>query len=459
MTLKDCAAVILAAGQGTRMKSALHKVLHPIGGYPMLFHLLDRLAEGGVSRQVLVLGAGREQVGNAVSGRRLEIAVQEPQLGTGHAVMAALPRLSGPETGIFVLYADTPLIPLAVLEQMVAALGSDGPGGPPAIVVLGFRPRNPGHYGRLITDADGALSHIVEYRDATAAERAVDLCNSGVMLFEAALLPDLLASLDNRNAKGEYYLTDCIAAARGKGRRIAVIEAQEDDVLGVNSRADLAAAEAVFQTRRRAESMEAGVTLIAPETVFFSHDTEIAADVTIEPHVVFGPGVRVASGAVIRAFSHIEGADVGAGAVIGPYARLRPGTVIENGARVGNFVEIKKARLGEKAKANHLAYIGDAEIGAGVNIGAGTITCNYDGFGKFRTEIGAGAFIGSNSSLVAPVRIGEGAIIGAGSVIVEDVESDALAIARAGQKMRIGWAKAFRSHRKAMTKKKPERND
>lgn len=448
MKQQETAAIILAAGKGTRMKSALHKVLHPIGGQPMIGHLLDMLDEVNVRHRILVVGAGREQVERAVAGRQVRFAVQNPQLGTGHAVMAAMPEMVDHADHVLVLYGDTPLITADIVNHMLDARSAVlADGSRPALVVLGFRPADPGAYGRLVTDRKGRLQRIVEFKDATPDERAVTLCNSGVMVFDGALLAALLSEIGNDNAKGEYYLTDAVAIARDMGRSAVVVEADADALVGVNDRADLACVEALFQKRMRAEMMAAGVTLIAPETVYFSHDTILGQDVLVEPHVVFGPGVRVADGAHIRAFSHLEGADVGAGAVIGPYARLRPDAVIGKGAKVGNFVEIKKATLEDGAKANHLSYIGDAHVGTGANIGAGTITCNYDGFLKYRTDIGAGAFIGSNTALVAPVSIGSGAIIGAGSTITGAVEDDALSLTRSPQQHKKGWARRFRESR------------
>jgi len=445
MSDSETTAIVLAAGKGTRMKSARAKVLHPVGGRPMLFYLLDTLDALGVARRVLVVGAEREQVAAAVEGCDIPLAVQEPQLGTGHAVMAAGEALDEFIGDILVLYGDTPFITAATLERLLAAKRASGVSGErPGLAVLGFRPADPGAYGRLVLDKDGHLERIVEAKDAGESERAIGLCNSGVMAVEGSLLSEALAQISNDNAKGEYYLTDIVAIARTMGRSAAVAEAGEEELLGVNSRADLATAEAVFQSVARSRAMENGATLVAPESVFFSHDTLLGQDVTVEPHVVFGPGVQVADGAVIRAFSHLEGASVHSGAEIGPYARLRPGTTVGEAAKVGNFVEVKKASLAPGAKANHLAYLGDAQVGANANIGAGTITCNYDGFSKHRTEIGAGAFIGSNSALVAPVTIGEGAIVGAGSAIAEDVPADALGLTRAEQTTKDGWAKRFR---------------
>ena len=443
---KPIAAIILAAGKGTRMKSDLHKVLHPIAGRPMLLHLADGVATLGAERTVVVTGAGREQVAAAVAPLGIGTAVQAEQLGTGHAVLQAREALAGFEGDVLILYGDVPLVQTATMRRMIDRLHGDDS---PACVVLGFRPADPGAYGRVLADATGRIARMVEYKDASADERTVTLCNSGLMAVRAADLWPLLARLGNANAAGEYYLPDIVMLAAADDRASAVIETGADEVAGINSRSELAAVDALWQQRRRAQAMADGATLVAPETVWFSHDTRLGRDVTVEQNVVFAPGVSVADGATIRAFSHLEGAIVGTGAEVGPYARLRPGAVLGEGSKVGNFVEIKKATLGSGAKANHLSYIGDAEVGAGANIGAGTITCNYDGFFKHRTTIGEGAFIGSNSALVAPVRIGAGAIVGAGSVVTADVEADALALVRPEQRAKPGWAKRFRDAMRA----------
>lgn len=435
------AAVILAAGQGTRMKSALPKVLHAVGGRPMLDWSIA-LARALRCDPILVVGGAHNPEVAAHAERALgpgAVAIQDPPLGTAHAVSASLPAWREFEGDLVVLYADTPLIEAATVERLFAAL-AEGAG----VAVLGFEPDEPGAYGRLIVNAHGGLDRIVEAKDATAEERAVRLCNSGVLAGEAALLRALLAQVDNRNAKGEYYLTDVVALARAAGRRCAVAVCDPAEVAGVNARGELAQAEAAFQSRRRAALMAEGVTLVAPETVFVSHDTVLEPDVHVEPHVVFGPGVIARSGARLRAFSHFEGCEIGPGAVVGPFARLRPGTVLGRDVHIGNFVEAKNAVIGDGAKANHLTYLGDAEVGAKANIGAGTITCNYDGFRKARTVIGAGAFVGSDTMLVAPVTIGAGAFTGSGSVITRDVPADALAVERGTLTLREGWAKAFR---------------
>lgn len=436
------AIIVLAAGQGTRMKSSLHKVLHPIAGRPMLLHLLASAKGLAPERQVVVVGAGREQVERAVAGLGVEIAVQAEQLGTGHAVAQAKDALAGFEGDVLILYGDVPLVKADTMAAMIARLhGEDEP----ACVVLGFRPADPGAYGRIIADERGQIARMVEYKDASEADRAVTLCNSGLMAVRGADLFALLARVSNDNAAGEYYLPDIVMLAAADGRASAVIETDAGEVAGVNSRGELAALEASWQAARRADAMREGATLVAPETVHFSHDTALGRDVTVEQYVVFGPGVSVADGAVIHAFSHLEGATVGAGVSVGPYARLRPGAILGDKSKVGNFVEIKASTLGKGAKVNHLSYIGDASVGAGVNIGAGTITCNYDGFLKYKTEIGAGAFIGSNSALVAPVNIGDGAIVGAGSVVTRDVGADALALVRPPQEEKPGWAARFRA--------------
>ncbi|MEA3043257.1 MAG: bifunctional UDP-N-acetylglucosamine pyrophosphorylase / glucosamine-phosphate N-acetyltransferase [Sphingomonadales bacterium] len=436
------AAVILAAGKGTRMMSDVHKVLHPIAGRAMLDHLLGVLETLAPARKVVVVGSGREQVAGLVEARGGELVVQDKQLGTAHAVRMAEEPLAGFAGDVLILYGDTPLIEAETMARMLDRLhGSDAP----AAVVVGFRPADPLQYGRILAHGDGTIDKMVEYKDATAEERAVDLCNSGLMAARAEDLFPLLARVGNDNAAGEYYLPDVIMLAAADGRASAVIEAEPWEMAGVNSRAELALVEAEWQRRRRLKAMADGVTLVAPETVWFAHDTQIGRDTIVEPNVVFGPGVTIGEDVRIRAFSHLEGATVEAGAQIGPYARLRPGAEIGEGARVGNFVEVKKARLGKGAKANHLSYLGDADIGANANIGAGTITCNYDGFFKYRTNIGEGAFIGSNSALVAPVTIGKGALVAAGSVITRDVPDDAVAVARGAQVEKPGRAAKLRA--------------
>ncbi|MES3095388.1 bifunctional UDP-N-acetylglucosamine diphosphorylase/glucosamine-1-phosphate N-acetyltransferase GlmU [Sphingomonas aerolata] len=441
MNDQSIAVIILAAGKGTRMKSDLHKVLHPIAGRPMLHHLVASAATLHPARTVVVTGAGREQVERAVAPLGIATALQAEQLGTGHAVAQARDTLAGFEGDVLILYGDVPLVTAATMQRMIDRLHGDDA---PAAVVLGFRPADPGAYGRVIADDAGRIDRMVEYKDASDAERAETLCNSGLMAVHSRDLFALLARVGNDNAAGEYYLPDIVMLAATDGRASAVIETGEGEVAGVNSRGELAAVEAAWQATRRATAMADGATLIAPDTVWFAHDTLLGRDVTIEPNVVFGPGVRVADGAVIHAFSHVEGAVIGEKADVGPFARLRPGADLGAGSRVGNFVEVKKATIGVGAKVNHLSYIGDAEIGARANIGAGTITCNYDGYFKYRTVVGEDAFIGSNSALVAPVSVGTGAIVAAGSVLTRDVDADALALVRPPQVDKPGWAARFR---------------
>ncbi|MGF1462639.1 MAG: bifunctional UDP-N-acetylglucosamine diphosphorylase/glucosamine-1-phosphate N-acetyltransferase GlmU [Maricaulaceae bacterium] len=437
---RACAVIILAAGHGTRMKSRWPKVLHAVGGRPMLGWSVALARDLDAERVIVVGGAHSPDVAVTAQALGAQTVVQDPPQGTGHAVQCAVPALEGFQGDILVVCADTPLLSASTARTALALLDEDT-----ALGVLGFTPEVPGAYGRLVLAEDGVLQGIVEAKDATPDELAISLCNSGVIAARADQLRPLLSQIGKDNAKGEYYLTDVVALNRRAGGRGRVALASADEVLGVNSRGDLAAAEAAFQARARAAALEAGVTLIAPETTFFAYDTVLSPDVVVEPHVVFGPGVRVEAGAQIRAFSHLEGCQVAAGASVGPYARLRPGAEIGEDAKVGNFVEIKKARLGTGAKASHLSYIGDATVGSGANIGAGTITCNYDGFQKHRTEIGANAFVGSNTSLVAPVQIGAGAYVGSGSVVTKTVEADELAVARARQRNIPQWAARFRA--------------
>jgi bifunctional UDP-N-acetylglucosamine pyrophosphorylase/glucosamine-1-phosphate N-acetyltransferase len=444
------AVVILAAGQGTRMRSDTHKVLHPIASRPLLLHLLDRVDALGAERKVVVVGKGRDQVEAAIAGCGVMIAVQSEQKGTGHAVQQAADALAGYSGPVLILYADTPFVETSTLRRMLDRL--DGDGGP-GIVVLASSPDDPLKYGRIILDRGDRIARMVEYKDATEEERAVRLCNSGMMAVRAGDLFRWLDEVGNDNAAGEYYLPDIVNIAAAEGREAVVIEGDPYEAAGVNSRAELAHLELEWQRRRREQALDEGATLIDPESVWFAYDTKLGRDVTVEPHVVFGPGVEVADGAVIHAFSHIEGATIGAKASIGPFARIRPGTRLAERTKVGNFVELKKAELGQGAKVNHLSYVGDASVGANANIGAGTITCNYDGFRKYRTEIGTGAFIGSNTALVAPVTVGDGAYVGAGSVITRDVEPDSLAIERSEQKGIAGWARRFRER---MTRKAAE---
>ena len=440
------ACVILAAGQGTRMKSPLPKVLHPVGGRAMLDRAIDAAEALGCEKIVVVVGAHSPEVGAHVE-KRLgagSTALQDPPLGTGHAVLAAGNAIADFDGDVLITYADVPLLAAQAIEPLFDLRGEGADVG-----VLGFEAKEPGAYGRLLLSAGRELLAIVEAKDASATELRVRACNSGVMVAPAGLLFELLDKVGNQNAKGEYYLTDVVGLARADGRSTHAAFASEEDVMGVNSQAELAEAEAIFQQRTRARMMADGVSMTAPQTVFFSADTEIEAGVRIEPNVVFGPKVRVERGALIRAFSHLEGCMVRAGAHVGPFARLRPGADIGVDAHIGNFVEVKNVKVGAGAKANHLTYLGDGEIGAKANIGAGTIFCNYDGFEKARTVVGAGAFIGSNSSLVAPVTIGDGAYVGSGSVVTKDVSPDALVIERNTQVEKPGWAARFRETKHA----------
>jgi len=438
MTDRPLAAIILAAGQGTRMKSEMHKVLHPIAGKPMLHHLLDTVDSIGVERTVIVVGERREQIEASVAARNVAIAVQEDQLGTGHAVAQAHDALKGFAGDVLILYGDVPMVSADTMRDMIFRLNN---GSDPRAVVLGFRPDDAGTYGRIIADDQGEIEKMVEYKDANEQERRVNLCNSGLMAVRSTDLFILLDKISNDNAAGEYYLPDIVMLP---GQQSAVIEVDDPaEVAGVNSRAELAAVEGEWQARRRDRAMADGVSLIAPETVWFSYDTKISSDVVVEPNVIFGPGVSIASGAKIYGHSHIEGATIGPNTNVGPFARLRPGSVLEEGSKVGNFVEMKKTTLGKGAKANHLTYLGDAEVGEGANIGAGTITCNYDGYFKYKTVIGKRAFIGSNSALVAPVTVGDGAIVGAGATLTKDVAAGDLALVRAQQTAKVGWADRF----------------
>jgi bifunctional UDP-N-acetylglucosamine pyrophosphorylase/glucosamine-1-phosphate N-acetyltransferase len=443
---RTCLAVVLAAGDSTRMKSSMSKVLHPVGGLPMIAHVMTSIAASGVSDVTLVLGRDAEKVEKAASidGLAVESVLQTERLGTGHAVQMARDAIARGYHEILVAYGDVPLITAAPLKAARDALA-----GGADVAVIGFHTRNPTGYGRLLVE-NGELIAIREEKDATEAERAVTWCNSGLMAIDGKKALDLLSRIGNQNAKGEYYLTDLVEIARSLGGKAVAVDAPESELTGCNNRAELAVIERLWQERRRHELMVSGVTMIAPETVFLSHDTVIGQDALIEPNVVFGPGVTIEGGAVIHAFSHLEGAHVAAGATVGPFARLRPGANLAEGSKVGNFCEVKKAEIGKGAKVNHLTYIGDAVVGAETNIGAGTITCNYDGVNKHETEIGQGAFIGSNSSLVAPVKIGDGALIASGSVITEDVPADALAFGRARQEMKLGRAAVIRERNLAI---------
>ena len=445
---KARAAVILAAGKSTRMKSSQSKVLHDVGGRPMLAWVKALADEVGVSKIVCVVGEANADVRAAAEALGMEIAVQEPQLGTGHAVLAAKPNLENFDGTVTILYADTPLIKSATAHQVFDALetGAD-------VAVLGFLAEDPGAYGRLLTEGD-ELTAIVEAKEATPEQLAIRLCNSGVISANASDMFSALSRVTNDNVKGEYYLTDVIEILRIDGKKAVAVIGDEAEVLGVNSRIDLALAEQAFQASKRAEIMAKGVTLRDPESVIFAYDTHIENDVEIGANVVFGPGVSIGSHSVIHPFSHLEGCVIGEGVKIGPFARVRPGTEMAEGSRLGNFVETKKAIIGKGSKVNHLSYVGDAELGENVNVGAGTITCNYDGYNKHKTIIGDNAFVGTHSSLVAPVTIGEGAFLGSGGVITQDVPKDALALGRAQQVNKEGWAKRYHAAQQKRKNKK-----
>lgn len=441
----DC--IILAAGKGTRMKSAMPKVLHPVAGQPMLSYVIDAAKQAGCDRPVVVTSPDYPQVDAwlATHASNAQIAHQAAQNGTAHAVLAAKEVLASPNETVMILFADSPLIQPETITAMQETLMQDEQ---TALAVLGFRHPPPSAYGRLVlAESDGTLERIVEAKDASEQERAIDWCNAGVMAVKGAYLWEMLEQVECDNAQNEYYLTDLVAIARKAGHHCRMVEGSETEALGVNSRSQLADIEAQMQQRLRQQAMAGGVTLIAPETVFLSADTQFGIDVTIEPHVWIGPSVQIGDQCHIRAYSHLEGAKIEAHSTIGPFARLRPGTEIGKGCRVGNFVEIKKAALAQGAKVSHLSYIGDASIGANANIGAGTITCNYDGYDKYRTTIGAGVFVGSNSALIAPVNIGAGAFIAAGSMITKDVPENALAVARSRQTGKDNWANRFREQK------------
>ena len=438
------AVIVLAAGKGTRMKSDLHKVLHPIAGQAMLLHLLGNLGELSPARQVIVAGHGREQIEVALTGGGAEVVVQEPQLGTAHAALMAKAALADFTGLVLVCFGDVPFLSSATVARLCAAL--DGA----KVAVLGFRPADSAAYGRIIADTAGTVTKMVEHKDASAEERAVNLCNSGVLVAHNTDIWRLLGKVDDNNAAREFYLPDVATHAIAEGLRVAVVEADETEVMGINSRAELADAEGRWQQRRRRAAMDDGASLIAPETVWFAWDTALGRDVLVEPNVFFGPGVTVADNVKIRANCHIKGAQIASGCEVGPFARLRPGTVLGEKAKIGNFVEVKKSVLGAGAKANHLSYIGDAEVGAGANIGAGSITCNYDGYFKYKTVIGERAFIGSNSALIAPVKIGADAIVAAGSAVTRDVAAGELRLVRGEQLVKPGWADRFHD---AMKKK------
>ncbi len=446
MANRTCLAIILAAGEGTRMKSQMVKVLHPVGGLPMVGHVARAAMAAGGSDVALVVGRDAEQVEAAVRPLVKDVSVhlQTERLGTGHAVLAARSAIARGYDDLLVMFGDTPLIDGGAL-----ALAREKLAGGAEVVVMGFRPSDPTGYGRLI-EQEGELTAIREHKDATADERQIGFCNGGLMAIAGRDALPMLDAITNGNAKGEYYLTDIVEIARSRGKKVIAIEVDAASVLGVNTRVELAEVEALFQTKRRRELMLAGVSMIAPETVWLAWDTEIGAETLLEPNIVFGPSVKIAGGAVIHAFCHLEGATVSEGAQIGPFARLRPGADMGRKSKAGNFVEIKNAKIGEGAKVNHLTYIGDAVVGAAANIGAGTITCNYDGFNKHLTEIGAGAFIGSNSALVAPVKIGENALIAAGSVITQEVPAGAVGFARARQANKPGMAELLNARNRAI---------
>lgn len=451
MTGRTSLTIVLAAGEGTRMRSSMPKVLHQVAGQSLLAHVLGAAPRGAGSALAVVVGPDHQAVADEARRMRPDAmtVVQHERRGTAHAVLAARDALMAGADDLLVVFGDTPLISADTLARLRTPL-RDGA----ALAVLGFHAADPTGYGRLIVDGN-QLTAIREQAEASAAERAITLCNAGVMAFDGRAALGIIETIGNANSKGEYYLTDAVEIVRSLGRRAAVIETGEDEVRGINTNTQLAEAEEIMQARLRKAALEAGVTLVAPETVYLAADTVCGKDVTIEPFVVLGPGVTIGDGAVIHAFSHVVQAAIGPNASIGPYARLRPGTSVGKGARIGNFVETKAATLEAGVKVNHLSYIGDTHIGAGANIGAGTITCNYDGFNKSRTSIGAGAFVGSNSSLVAPLKIGAGAYIGSGSVITRDVADDALAIARTKQTTREGWAKRFRE---MMTRDRPPKS-
>jgi bifunctional UDP-N-acetylglucosamine pyrophosphorylase/glucosamine-1-phosphate N-acetyltransferase len=433
--------IVLAAGEGTRMRSSLPKVLHRVGGRSLIGHVLASIARAGSTATAVVIGPDHTAVAAEVhrGAPKADIFTQADRRGTAHAVLSARAALERGADDVLIVFGDTPFVQPATLQRLRDAIAAGA-----AVAVLGFRPIDPTGYGRLLMQGD-RLTAIREEKDATQAERAIGFCNAGVMALAGKTALTLLDRIDDANAKREFYLTDAVAVANAAGLTSTAIEAEEDEVRGINNKAQLAEAESELQARLRAAALEAGVTMIAPETVFLSQDTAFGRDVVVEPYVVFGPGVAVADNATIRAFSHLEGAKVGEGATVGPYARLRPGTELGAKTKVGNFVETKAAKVEAGAKINHLSYVGDARVGANANVGAGTITCNYDGFAKHFTDIGANAFIGSNSALVAPVKVGDGAFVGSGSVITDDVPADALALGRGRQAVKDGWAKAARA--------------
>jgi bifunctional UDP-N-acetylglucosamine pyrophosphorylase / glucosamine-1-phosphate N-acetyltransferase len=432
-------AIVLAAGEGTRMKSALPKVLHKVAGRAMVAHVLASVAEAAASRAAVVVGPNRDDVANAARAASpgASVFVQTDRKGTAHAVLHAREELAKGAASVVVLFADTPLVRAETMRRLQEAIAAGA-----AVAVLAFRTPDPTGYGRVLTGPDGVTA-IREHKDATEAERQVTLCNAGLMALDGKKALEILDSIGNANAQQEFYLTDAVEIARAKGLRVAVVEAPEDEVMGVNDRVQLAAAERLMQRRLREAAMRGGATMVDPDSVFLCHDTVIGRDVLIEPNVVFGPGVTIGDRAVIYGHSHVEGAKIAADAKVGPFARLRPGTNLAEGAKVGNFVEIKSADIGKGAKVNHLSYVGDTSVGARANIGAGTVTCNYDGYFKYKTVIGEGAFVGSNTSLIAPVTVADGAYVGSGTVVTKDVSPGALALARAPQVQKDGWAARF----------------
>lgn len=449
MQSRTCLSIILAAGDGTRMKSTLPKVMHPVAGAPMIAHVVSTTAAAGAEAISIVTGRGADEVRDAVAPihTQVEFHQQTQRLGTGHAVLAARDAIAQGFDDVLIVFGDTPLVTAQTLLKARAKLA-----GGAAVTVMGFQTDNPSGYGRLIEE-NGRLIAIREEKDCVDEERKITFCNGGLMGISGQNALELLDAIGNDNAKGEYYLTDVVEIAHAKGLRVEALEVPFEELLGINNRSELADAENIWQQRKRVEMMHAGVSMQAPETVFLSYDTVIGAETTIEPHVWIGPGVSIGDGVRVRAYSHIEGAAIANGAQVGPYARLRPGAELASGSKVGNFCEIKKARLGEGAKVNHLTYIGDASIGAGANVGAGTITCNYDGYNKYQTSIGDGAFIGSNSALVAPVNIGDRALVAAGSVITRDVPADALAFGRAHEET-VREGKAAEINRRNAERKK-----
>jgi bifunctional UDP-N-acetylglucosamine pyrophosphorylase / glucosamine-1-phosphate N-acetyltransferase len=456
MSRRTCLAIVLAAGEGTRMRSRVPKALHPLAGRPLLEHVLKAADSAGANELAIVVGPDHDSVSAEATkiAPAAEIFLQSERRGTAHAVLSARKAIRRGVDDVLVIFSDTPLVRPQTLTKLRDALGEGA-----AVAVLGFKAANPLGYGRLLTSGSELLA-IREERDATPAECKIDFCNGGLMALAGEHALAILDRIDNRNVKGEYYLTDAVAIARDMGLKALAIETSEDDVRGVNTKTQLAETEAVLQRRLRSAAMEAGVTMIAPETVYLSADTKFGKDVTIEPNVVFGPGVTIEEGATIRSFSHLEGAHIGRNSRVGPFARLRPGAHLGNDVHVGNFVEVKESTIEDGAKANHLTYIGDARVGEGANVGAGTITCNYDGMAKHRTDIGKGAFIGSNSALVAPVTIGDGAYVGTGTVVTKNVPAGALVIGRAKQTVKEGWAKRLRQVKalgKKLSRKKPKK--